>query len=266
MLSASCLFFVITGIQFWISYYMEIVLEIDKKTVFICFSIVCITAPTLGVVAGGFLIQRFGGYDDSRAIENCLKLGYVAMLISLPIPFISSVPLFVIFIWLLLFFGGSIVPGLTGKTKPLNLNIGIMLCSIPEGIKEVAYSFTHLCYNLFGYLPAPILYGLVNNVTGCEKSRCGLGFLMMFSVLGVGFLFTATLTSRKLLEEKAKEKELGENLTFDEKEKERINILTKDNTENISNNDYRTYKKSSSMTNIKIESLSAFFGRPSFTT
>jgi len=115
MLSVTCLFFVITGVQFWISYYMNIVLGINEQTVFVCFSIVCITAPTLGVIAGGFIIQKFGGYNDTSSIDICLKLGYVAAIISCPVPFVSSLSVFVFLLWLLLFFGGAIVPGLTGK-------------------------------------------------------------------------------------------------------------------------------------------------------
>ena len=122
MLSISCLFFVITGIQFWISYYMITVLHISEKTVFISFSVVCLTAPTLGVISGGYLIQSMGGYSSSHAIEICLKLGYCALGISLLIPFVSSYYTFTLLIWLLLFFGGSIVPGLTGNI-PMFINI-----------------------------------------------------------------------------------------------------------------------------------------------
>jgi len=117
-MSVTCLFFVITGIQFWISYYIHMVLEIDEKTVFICFAIICITAPTLGVLSGGYIIQKLGGYNDTRAIEICLKLGYITGVISIPLPFVSSLPTFIFLIWLLLFFGGAIVPGLTG----ININ------------------------------------------------------------------------------------------------------------------------------------------------
>ena len=93
------------------------VLGIDVSTVFTCFAVVCITAPTAGVLSGGYIIQKMGGYNDYKTIEICLKLGYLAMAVSIPIPFISSLPFFVLMIWLLLFFGGAIVPGLTGKYK-----------------------------------------------------------------------------------------------------------------------------------------------------
>jgi MFS family permease len=83
--------------------------------------------------------------------------------------------------WLLLFFGGSIVPGLTG----------IMISSTPEKTKEIANSITHLCYNLLGYLPSPLLYGLVCKYTGGVTSRYGLAFILCWSYFGVFFLYLA---------------------------------------------------------------------------
>src|SRR5205823_6367390 len=56
MLGISSLLFIITGIQFWISDYMMIVLKVDPKKVFITFAVVCITAPVFGVMSGGYLI------------------------------------------------------------------------------------------------------------------------------------------------------------------------------------------------------------------
>lgn len=174
-----CLLFIITGIQFWISDYMITILLVKKETVFISFSIVCITAPVLGVIYGGLMIQKIGGYTNPNAIVKCLQNAIIAACFGLLCPFVSKFSIFIIFIWLLLFFGASIVPGLTG----------IMLSSIGDYSKEVANSMTHLCYNLFGYLPSPFLYGLVCSLTGGSKSKWGLRFLMMFSLLGVLFLY-----------------------------------------------------------------------------
>jgi MFS family permease len=95
----------------------------------------------------------------------------------------------VILIWLLLFFGGSIVPGLTG----------ILISSVPNKTKEVANSITHLCYNLLGYLPSPVLYGLICKYTGGAQSRFGLVFILCWSVFGVFFLNLARIHRRKLI-------------------------------------------------------------------
>jgi predicted MFS family arabinose efflux permease len=181
MLAICCLLFIITGIQFWISDYMQSVLLVDPTKVFITFAVVCITAPVFGVILGGYTIQKLGGYTNKKALEACFKISILAAASGVFLPLINNVPLFVICIWLLLFFGGSIVPGLTG----------IMISSTPDKSKEIANSITHLCYNLFGYLPAPFLYGLVQKYTGGHESRWGLAFILIWSYFGVFFLYVA---------------------------------------------------------------------------
>lgn len=181
MLSNCCLLFIITGIQFWISDYMQIILKINPKTVFFSFSITCITAPVFGVMWGGYTISQAGGYTNKAAIETCFHVGCIAAVVAILVPMFDTFVVFVLLVWLLLFFGGSIVPGLTG----------IMLTSLGDYSKEAGNSITYLCYNLFGYLPAPFLYGLICQYTGGNESRMGLVFLMSISILGVVFLFFA---------------------------------------------------------------------------
>lgn len=189
MLAISCLLFIITGIQFWISDYMQTVLHVDPKKVFITFAIVCITAPVLGVLMGGFFIQKLGGYTNKRALDACFKISILAAISGAFLPLINNFFLFVLLIWLLLFFGGSIVPGLTG----------IMISATPEKTKEVAMSITHLGYNLLGYLPSPFLYGLVCKYTGGINSRYGLAFILLWSYFGVFFLYIARYYKEKQL-------------------------------------------------------------------
>lgn len=189
MLAICCLLFIITGIQFWISDYMQVILKMDAKNVFITFAIVCITAPVLGVLVGGYLISRLGGYTDNRALDACFYISILAFFSGISLPFLDHIPVFVGLIWFLLFFGGSIVPGLTG----------ILISSVPNKSKEVANSITHLCYNLIGYLPSPVLYGLICKYTGGAESRYGLGFILLWSIFGVGFLYLAKFQRKRLI-------------------------------------------------------------------
>ena len=181
MLGISCMYFIVTGIQFWISDYMREVLNIPSSNVYIIFSVVCITAPTLGVLSGGFFIQYLGGYTNKRALDACFKISIIAAAFGMFLPFFDKIWFFVIFMWFLLFFGGGITPGLTG----------IMIASIPENSKEIGNSISQLFYNLIGYLPAPFIYGLICKYTGGSKSRWGLGALSAWGVLGVICLFFA---------------------------------------------------------------------------
>ena len=181
MLGISCMLFVVTGIQFWISDYMQEVMNISSSKVYIIFSIVCITAPTLGVLSGGIFIQYLGGYTNKKALDACFKISILAAGCGIFLPLIDYPFFFVLFMWLLLFFGGSITPGLTG----------IMIASIPENSKEIGNSITQLFYNLIGYLPSPFIYGLVCKYTGGSKSRWGLGVLVFWGIIGVFALYLA---------------------------------------------------------------------------
>ena len=61
-LATSCLYFIITGIQFWITDYMLIVLKIDQSKAFITFSVIWVTAPWFGIITGGVITHNMGGY------------------------------------------------------------------------------------------------------------------------------------------------------------------------------------------------------------
>lgn len=72
---------------------------------------------------------------------------------AIPIPFITNYWLFVGLLWFLLFFGGYMMPSLSG----------IMLESIDSNFKATGNSVANLSYNMLGFLPAPSVYGFVND-------------------------------------------------------------------------------------------------------
>jgi len=59
--SGTVLFYIVTVIQFWISNYLKDVLHIEDKEIFISFVITCVTSPTLGIIIGGWIVQKAGG-------------------------------------------------------------------------------------------------------------------------------------------------------------------------------------------------------------
>ena len=108
-------------------------------------------------------------------------MGVLAVLSALPIPFLTNFYHFVTLIWFLLFFGGFVLPPITG----------IMLNSVSEYQRTSANSFANLSYNLFGYAPAPIFYGLISKISGGDKSRWPLGCLLYSTVFTIGMLLNA---------------------------------------------------------------------------
>ena len=105
----------------------------------------------------------------------------MASLCATPIPFLDNFSVALLMFWLMLFFGGSIVPGVTG----------IMISSIPSESRSVGNSVGHLFQELLGYLPSPMLYGLVITLTGGSTSRWGMILLVVWSYSGLFFLILA---------------------------------------------------------------------------
>mmetsp|Transcript_28055 Transcript_28055/g.27743 ORF Transcript_28055/g.27743 Transcript_28055/m.27743 type:complete len:99 (+) Transcript_28055:674-970(+) len=95
MMCVSCLYFVVTGIQFWASDYLLNVMEMQPSLVFPTYAITTITGPTLGVVTGGAVCHKTGGYRGKNAIYVCASFGFMGCLCAIPVPFISSFPGFI---------------------------------------------------------------------------------------------------------------------------------------------------------------------------
>lgn len=99
----------------------------------------------------------------------------------MPIPFVDFNK-FAILIWLVLFFGGAILPPVTG----------IMLNTVEESKRTAANSVANTVYNLMGYLPAPTFYGMVSaiaNTPNDSSSRVPMACLMYSTLFSISFMF-----------------------------------------------------------------------------
>lgn len=187
MMTISVIYFVVTGIQFWISDYMITALGASQGLVFTLFSLISITAPTSGVFFGGYISDSIGGYTGERALDFCLAFAILASVFALPIPFLDNVFYVSICFWFLFFFGGSILPTLTG----------LMLNSVPQRYRSIASSLAQFIMNLTGYLPAPIVYGYILRATGGGKSHWGMGVIVLWMSWGLLFLSLAKYLKHK---------------------------------------------------------------------
>ena len=112
---------------------------------------------------GGGLTHLLGGYDHPNALKLVLYVGLVGTIVSLPIPFVDHTPTFLTLFWLSLFAGGFIMPGATG----------IMINSAPKKHKALANSIAYVSYNLVGYVPGPVVYGVLTHFYG-DDSKIGM--------------------------------------------------------------------------------------------
>ena len=162
--------------------YLLTVLKIDQEKTFITFGIVSITGPVLGVVIGGNVTAYLGGYNSKKSLRVANVIACLCFVVAAPIAFINSFPLFIGLLWLLLFFGGSILPCMTG----------IMLNTVDRSSKTTANSIANLIYNLIGYLPAPMIYGLIYDSGEGGNARGAMATLMFTPVLSIAFFGLAS--------------------------------------------------------------------------
>lgn len=100
---------------------------------------------------------------------------YFCLFAALPIPFIDNFAVFCTLLWLLMFFGGAILPSLTG----------IMLNTVKNNQKTTANSIAYLAFNVFGYLPSPFIYGAITDSGEGGNDRIALAALMYTAFIPV---------------------------------------------------------------------------------
>ena len=81
---------------------------------FVTFAFISITGPVLGVVVGGNVTTALGGYKSKKSLIITMIISVFCLCSAAPIPFVNNFVLVVVLLWFLLFFGGSILPCMTG--------------------------------------------------------------------------------------------------------------------------------------------------------
>jgi MFS family permease len=153
-LALCSIYFILTGIQFWMTIYLTDILGNDPIIVMIIFSLVSITAPLGGVLVGGTFADAYGGYRGKnalKALKLCSAFGVIAFIFAFPLGFLYSLIYITVLLWAFLFFGAAIVP----------VSTGIMVSSVRRDSQAVSSSFSQLIFNLFGYFSSPILTGII---------------------------------------------------------------------------------------------------------
>ena len=112
--SLTCLYYIVTGIQFWMTQYLIDIIKETETIVKLTFAFVCITSPTGGAVFSGYLSSWIGGYESKNAIPTCLVLAALAFSVAAPSPYVDDFVLVITLLWLFLFIGGILVPLMTG--------------------------------------------------------------------------------------------------------------------------------------------------------
>ena len=173
VLATSCLYFCITGLQYWGSDYMNRILGVhspEKRLLY--FSIICFTSPTLGVIGGGYIVNYLNGYEDRRVYDLCFILSFLAFICAVISIALNNPIFFVVWTWFALLFGGALMPTLTG----------IIITSLPQHLRASGNSLQLFVGTLLGYLPAPYVYGAIQDFFDDGGKRSMFFNMAYFSV------------------------------------------------------------------------------------
>jgi MFS family permease len=149
MLSITSLFIVSTGIQFWCTDFFINVLQLPQREAFQNYAICGAVSPICGVLLSGVIFDRIGGYNSQNALPTINIFGFIALMAALLTTILTDTNSVTIFLAIEGMCGGILMPAATG----------IMLNQVPASMRTASNSIANLSYNLFGYVPAPYLYG-----------------------------------------------------------------------------------------------------------
>ena len=66
-ISLTGLYFVVTGIQYWIPTYFQKIYGLTPDMTTVLYTVICITGPISGVIIGGIVTTAFGGYNTKSS-------------------------------------------------------------------------------------------------------------------------------------------------------------------------------------------------------
>ena len=193
----SMTFYALGAIKFWGNEYMEKVLGIEDiglRTIF--FGILTLTGPTLGLIFGGFIGGKIGGYHVKQTILVTLLFDFLACLFGLPSSFIPNGHKYkyLVITWIFSFFSTSVMP----------LETGIILASVDINLKGDALSFTNFLLNLIGNLPPPFVYGFINEHWEKQNKHLAMNWVFYIRITSMVVILMGALyryTSKKMNQE-----------------------------------------------------------------
>ena len=148
-LSNSVSFFGMGVVQYWGDKYMELVLEMGTTLRFIIFAALCLLGPILGMVFGGVVCSKLGGYNKRRAMTFIILLLIVSSILSSLITLGNNMIVFIIFSWCYLFF-------ICGAIPPES---GIIIASLDNNLRGDGFALSNSLLNLIGSFPASYVFG-----------------------------------------------------------------------------------------------------------
>ncbi|KAH0483987.1 MAG: uncharacterized protein KVP18_004580 [Porospora cf. gigantea A] len=181
LLSVCCIFFVLTVIQSWSTIVMLQSIQASKTQTTVAFLVIAVTAPILGVIAGGVMGDFINPEENilrMRLRVVLLFLSAVASACAVGAAYSERLVPFTALIWLTLFCGGCTLPSL----------YKMLISALEEKYRTAASTTVLIATNLLGFALGAWLPGALIAAQGLED---GFRTAMWLSILGtVSLAFT----------------------------------------------------------------------------
>lgn len=127
-LTMSIILFVSTGVQFWLTdlFYQRTKIRKRNGQHSLCYrfdhrTYFWVWLWKIFCYLGGYIINRRGGYENPTTVYVVFVFASIGIGCAVVLPFVDGFYIAAILLWIVLFFGGAMMPGLTG----------LMMVSVP---------------------------------------------------------------------------------------------------------------------------------------
>lgn len=145
VLSLSFGYFAVIGLSYWSTQFFIDVRGAPESAARTGFIFCALTAPIGGVVFGGWIVDRAGGYSGlvqrTEALKCCCIFLLTGSLFAYPAGVLTNLWLCSGSIWMVLFFGSATLPPATG----------VMLNAVHQDMRPFAAAVATISFNCIGY-------------------------------------------------------------------------------------------------------------------
>ena len=141
------------------------------------YSIVSLVGPFTGSMVGAAVCEYVGGYTKRNSSLLCCGFSILTGFCAVLIPMTSDMMVFTVELFLFFFFANCMMPIL----------IGISFNCVDKKLKGASYGVNSLMCTFLGNLPAPSVYGFINDMYKETNPRmamaCNLNYIWVNTIL-----------------------------------------------------------------------------------
>lgn len=176
--------YITTLLQQWTKRYLTDVIQLSETEAEFYFVLFCITAPPLGILTGGCIVQKLGGYQNINSLYIILINTFILTVLAIIIGIVLNKYIFGLALWSYLFFGSMIDPCIYGS----------LLSTLPKELKGSGYTLQYISSSIIGVSVAPFMYGVIYENTKMNYPTMALSICL--SIPSIACILVRSILSK----------------------------------------------------------------------